>query len=107
MEKIRLRARRFFTGLRRLLPHIPGFVWIAITHTTKSTRTYWKRSQRLVERIADEYMREAMAEEKTTEYNFSLYQTCYAIAAFMYLLGWLMQAWLTVEAFRLVASLIF
>jgi hypothetical protein len=105
MEKIRVRARRFFTGLGRLVPLIPAFVWIALSISLKSVRAYWKRSQKVVEQIADDYMREEMHEEKTTEYNFSLYQICYAIAAFLYLLIWLAMSWLTVEAFRQLASL--
>ena len=105
MEKIRLAARRFFTGVRRLVPLIPAFLEIAIAISLKSVRAYWRRSQKVVERISNDYMREAMEDEKTTEYNYSLYQICYAIAAFLYLLIWLAQSWLTVEACRQLAKL--
>jgi len=107
MEKIRLQTRRFFSGLRLLLPLMPSFVWITFKRMSRSTIAYWKHSQKVVERIADDYMREALEEEKTTEYNLSLYKTCYAIASFLYLLCWLAMARLTVEAFRMLTSWIF
>jgi hypothetical protein len=107
MEKIRLQARRFFSGVRFLLPHVPGFIWIAIESAIKSTTRYWKRSQSVVEGIADQYMHDELEEEKTTEYNLALYKTCYAIASLLYLLSWLAQSWVTVEVFRLLLSAIF
>jgi hypothetical protein len=118
MERLRSWVSRFFTGVRLILPRVPGFVWIALKATFESTVDYWKNSQSIVDNIADEYMRDVMeADEKMHaimqggetigEYDKSLYLVCYSIASFLYLLGWLAMSWLTVEAFLLLTSLVF
>ena len=107
MKKIHSWTKWLFTGLRLFLPLIPRFVWIAVQEMAKSTRDYWKGSQSIVEEIADEYKKKATDEKIPSEYDVHIYWVCYSIASFLYLLGWLAMAWLTVESFRLLTSLIF
>jgi len=73
----------------------------------KSTRDYWKGSQSIVVDIADEYKKETTNIIIPSEYDVSIYWVCYTIASFLYLLGWLAMAWLTIEVFRLLISVIF
>lgn len=118
MEAIRSHASHFFTGVRLCLPVLPNFVLIALRSMIESTVEYWRNSQSIVDNIADKYMREVMKAdehmhaamqggETIGEYDSSLYWVCYSIASFLYLVGWLTMAWLTVEAFLLLTSWIF
>lgn len=105
MKKFLSFLRWFFTGLRRLLPFIPRFLGIAIGKMAVSTYEYWKGSQSVVDSIANDFMFAATDEETDLlEYDSYVYWACYSIASFLYLLGWLFQAWLTMEAFRLLVS---
>jgi hypothetical protein len=106
MKQILVSLRWFFTGLRLFLPLIPGFVWSASRSVTDSTVKYWKDSQSVVDGMADEFMSKA-PQEVTTDYDPYGYYVCYSIAAFLYLVGWLVIAWLTFEAFRLLILAIF
>jgi hypothetical protein len=118
MEQLHSKAKSFFTGIRLILPCVPAFVWVALQQTYKSTVDYWKNSQSIVDNIADDYMHDVMARddqmheimpgrETIAQYDESLYWICYAIASFLYLVGWLVMSWLTVEAFNYLTSLIF
>ncbi len=106
MESIRSRARRFFSGLRLILLLAPDFVWIAISRMAKSTVNYWTESQQAVNDISAEY-KSAVTHGRPKDFGPNLYRVCYALASFVYLLGWLVQAWITVEAVRFLISLIF
>ena len=106
MKRLQSWARWLFTGLRLFLPLIPSLLWIALQEMTNSTVKYWKDSQLVVDGIANDYMDKA-PQEVMTEYDPYGYWICYSIASFLYLLGWLAMAWLTVEAFRMLISLIF
>ena len=106
MEQIRSRVSWFFTGVRLFLPLIPSFVGIALREMKDSTVEYWKNSQRVVDRIADEYISK-VPPALTSDYDPYPYWICYSLASFLYLLGWLAMAWLTVEAFRLITSPLF
>ena len=105
MEKILSGVRRFFTGLKLILPLVPRFGWFALRRVTKSTVDYWKASQLTVNEIADYFTDEA-TEKIVSEYDTSIYRVCYAIASFLYLLGWLAQAWLTIKIFQLLVQAI-
>lgn len=106
MQKILSEVRRFFIRLRLVLPLLPQFVWIAFRKVAQSTVDYWKESQLVVEEVTDSYTDKAM-QRLTTEYDVYLYWMCYSLSSFLYLVGWLVQAWLIVEAFRLLTSWIF
>jgi hypothetical protein len=106
MQKILSEVRRFFIRLRLVLPLLPQFVLIAFRRVAQSTVDYWKESQSVVEEVTDNYTNKAM-QRLTTEHDVFVYWTCYSLSSFLYLLGWLVQAWLTVEAFRLLTSWIF
>ena len=106
MEKIKLAARWFFTGLRLFLPLLPAYLWHAIRKMYHSTVEYWTNSQSVVDDMADEYMRLATQKE-VTEYDTYIYYVCYSIASFLYLLGWLATAWLSLLVFLLIVSAIF
>ena len=60
----------------------------------------------IVDRMADEFVT-MLPTQVTTDYDPAPFWLCYAIASFLYLLGWVAMSWLTVEAFLLVASLVF
>jgi len=106
MDKIKLAARWFFTGLRLFLPLVPPFLWLAIQEMYNSTVDYWKKSQSVVEGMADKYMCLATQKE-VTEYDTYIYYVCYSIASFLYLLGWLATAWLSIQVFLIIVSAIF
>lgn len=106
MKNILSGVRRFFTGMRQILPLAPHFGWLALRRVTKSTIDYWKASQLTVNDIADFYTDEA-TKKIVTEYDTSIYWVCYSIASSLYLLGWLLQAWLTVKILQLLVSAIF
>ena len=106
MHKILAYLRWFFTGLRLFLFLAPRFVWIAFLKMKDSTVAYWKNSQLVVNQMTDDYTDEAM-QKLTTEYDTFVFWACYGLASTLYLLGWLAMAWLTVEAFRMLISLIF
>jgi hypothetical protein len=107
MQTILSNVRWFFTGLRLFLPLVPRFVWIAIRRTAESISDYWKLSQSVVDRISDAYMAEATDKGLTTEYDSYVYWVCVSMAAFLFLVGWLVQSWLIVQALRLLISAIF
>ena len=87
---------------------MPQFVWIAFKEMISSTIEYWKNSQTVVETISDAYMVQATKKKgRTTDYAPYMFWICYSIASFLYLLGWLAMAWLTIEIFRLLISVIF
>jgi len=94
-------VRRFFTGVRLILPLIPRFGWFALQRVTESTIDYWKASQLTVNDIAD-YFTDKATKTIVSEYDSAIYWVCYAIASFLYLLGWLVQAWLTVKIFQML-----
>lgn len=115
MNNTRSNVSRFFTGVRLFLPLLPNFLWIAICKVTESIIHHWRVSQRVVNRIAKEYMRDAMETDKHIhevsgggetigEYDAAMYWVCYSIASFFYLLSWLTVSWLTVEALKLLTS---
>jgi hypothetical protein len=106
MVRLRSWASRFFMGVRLFLPLVPTFTWIAFCQMFESTKDYWQNSQKIVDGIAEEYMSNAPP-ELTSDYDPGPYWICYAIASFLYLLGWLAMSWLTVEALRLLISAIF
>ena len=106
MQQIRSKASWFFSGVRLFLPLVPAFVMMALRHMRDSTVNYWKDSQSIVDGMAEEYMSKAPT-QLTSDYDPYPYWACYSIASFLYLLGWLAMAWITVEAFRLLISLIF
>ena len=106
MKGILSKLRQFFSGVRLFLPLVPQFVWLAFQEVGKSTINYWKNSQKVVNELSDLYLDQAM-QKMTTEYSVGVFRTCYCIASLLYLLIWLAMAWLTVEAFQLVASAIF
>ena len=106
MQKILSGVRRFFTGVRLILPIVPRCVWFAIRRVIQSTIDYWKASQLTVNDIADFFTDEAM-QKLPSEYDTQVYWLCYSLASFLYLVGWLAQALLTVAAFRLLVSAIF
>jgi hypothetical protein len=106
MQNFLSRIRWFFTGLRLFLPFVPRFIWIAIHKMKDSTVNYWKNSQLVVNEMTDSYTDDAM-QKLATEYDTFVFWACYILASFLYLLGWLAMSWLTVEAFRLLASWIF
>ena len=106
MERIRSGASWFFTGVRGFLPLLPFFIWRAVQEIYGSTVAYWKNSQAIVDRLADEYM-DKVPPQLTTDYDPFPFWVCYCIASFLYLLGWLVMSWLTVEAFLLLTSLMF
>jgi len=106
MQKILAHLRWFFTGLRLFLPLAPRFVWIAFLKLKDSTVDYWKNSQSIVDEMANEYMSKAPL-KLTSDYDPYPYWACYSIATLLYLLGWLAMAWLTVEVFLMLISLIF
>jgi hypothetical protein len=118
MVNTRSRVSWFFTGVRLFLPLLPKFIWIALCKATESFIRHWRVSQRVVNRIAKEYMCDAVEADKhmhevigggetISEYDAALYWVCYSIASFFYLLVWLAMSWATVEAFRLLVSAIF
>jgi hypothetical protein len=106
MKTILSNLRWFFTGVRLFLPLVPQFVWFALQKMSKSTIEYWKNSQSIVDELADCYKDEAM-QKMTTEYSVYVFWTCYSLASFVYLLGWLAMSWLTIEAFQLLLTAIF
>ena len=106
MQKILDYLRWFFTGLRLLLPFVPRFVWIAFHKMKDATVNYWKNSQVVVNEMTDDYTDDAM-QKLTTEYDTFVFWACYGLASTLYLLGWLAMAWLTVEAVRMLITLIF
>ena len=106
METLRSWVSRFFTGVRLFVPFIPAFVWLALQHMFKSTVDYWKNSQSIVDDITNDYVSRVPL-ELTSDYDPYPFWVCYSIASFLYLLGWLVMSWLTVEAFLLLTSLIF
>ena len=106
MKALLSNLRRFFFGVRLFLPLVPKFLWLAFQKVSKSTIEYWKNSQSVVNELADSYLDQAM-QKMTTEYSVGVFWTCYGIASLLYLLGWLAMAWLTVQAFQLVVSVIF
>lgn len=107
MQKVQTFVSRFFTGVRLILPMIPEFAWIAAKSTWDSISKFWKHSQEEVESITETYwMRVTDAKEESSEYEESMYRICYSIASFFYLVCWIAQAWLTVEAFRWLLSVI-
>ena len=106
MKKVLSSLRWLFTGIRSFLPFVPRFVWLACQKMGKSTITYWKNSQSVVDELADSYKDQAM-QKMTTEYSVGVFWACYGIASLLYLLGWSAMAWLTVEAFQLLVSAIF
>jgi hypothetical protein len=106
MKTILSRFRWVFTGVGLFLPFIPRFVGVAFGKMAVSTFEYWKDSQHVVETISDDAMAEATNEEKGLgEYDTYVYWACYLLASFLYLVGWLIQAWITMEAFRLLLSI--
>ena len=102
MQKIRSWTKWLFTGLRLFLPLIPKFVWIALRKMAESTIDYWKGSEAIVQEIADEYKKESTNKKIASEYDVPIYWVCYSIASFLYLLGWLVQAWLTVKILQML-----
>jgi hypothetical protein len=106
MKSILSKLRQFFSGVRLFLPLVPQFVWLALQEVGKSTIDYWKHSQSVVNELSDLYLDRAM-QKMTTEYSVGVFWTCYSIASLLYLLIWLVMAWLSVESFRFVASAIF
>ncbi|SRR5258706_4030994 len=106
MKEILSRLRWFFSGVGAFLPLVPRFVWLAFQKIGQSTIDYWKNSQLIVNELADCYKDEAM-QKMTTEYSVHVFWTCYSLASFLYLLGWLLMAWLSVEAFQVLVSAIF
>jgi len=101
MENFLSGVRRFFTGLRKILPLTPRLAWYALRRLSESTIDYWKASQLTVNDIADHFTDEAV-ETIESEYDSAIYWVCYAIASFLYLLGWLVQAWITVKIFQML-----
>jgi hypothetical protein len=106
MERLRSWTSWFFTGMRVFLPLVPAFVWIALQRMFHSTVDYWKNSQSIVDDITNDYVSRVPL-ELTSDYDPYPFWVCYSIASFLYLLGWLVMSWLTVEAFLLLTSLIF
>ena len=106
MERVRSGASWFFYGVRVFIPLLPAFVWIALKRMYNSTVEYWKNSQSIVDEMAIDYMGK-FPPELTSDYDPYPFWICYSIASFLYLLGWLAMAWLTVEAFLLLTSLFF
>ena len=94
MQKTLSNVRWFFTGIRMFLPLVPRFLWIAAEKVYESTVDYWKDSQAIVDDISYNYIRDATG-EITSEYDKYVIWTCYGLAAFLYLLGWLGMAWFT------------
>jgi hypothetical protein len=106
MREIHSGVRWFFLGVRLFLPLIPRFMQLAFQEMSKSTINYWKNSQSIVDELAESYKNEAM-KKMTSEYSVHVFWLCYSLASFLYLVGWLAVAWLSVEAFRLLMSAIF
>ena len=106
MNDILSKLRQVFFGIRLFMPLVPRFVWLAIQTVGKSAIDYWKNSQTVVNELSDLYLDQAM-QKMTTEYSVGVFWACYGIASLLYLLCWLVMAWLTVEAFQLVASALF
>lgn len=99
--------RKAFTGIGLYLPFIPRFVGKAFGKMAEATYKYWKGSQDLVGEISDDFMKEATNEEpRLHEYDTYVYWACYCLASFLYLVGWLFQAWLTVDMFRQLMSVL-
>ncbi len=106
MQKVLSKVRWFFTGLRLILPLVPHFVWFAFRRMIQSLIDYWKDSQSVVQEIADHYTDETI-EKVQSEYDTHVFWVCFSIASFLYLVGWLFQAWIIVEAFRFLVARIF
>jgi hypothetical protein len=106
MERIRSGTRWFFTGLAGFLPLLPQVFWSALRSVQRSIVAFWKDSQSVVEKLADEFQEKAM-KSMPNEYDVPVYWACYSVVSFIYLVIWLAQAWLTVEVLRLVLSVIF
>ena len=106
MKNILTALRQFFFGVRIFLPLIPQFIWWALHDVGEATINYWKNSQEVVNKLSDTYLDHAM-QKMTSEYSVGVYRTCYGIASLLYLLIWLAMAWLTVEAFQWLMSMIF
>ena len=94
MQKILSNVGWFFTGIRLFLPLVPRFLWKAAEKVYESTVDYWKESQAIVDKISFSYIQDAPP-DLTTDYDKYVIWTCYSLAAFLYLLGWIGMAWLT------------
>lgn len=106
MKNILKNLRWLFTGIKDFLPFLPIFFWSALKKISSSTVDYWKGSQQIVEELSDSYNAQAM-QKMTSEYSRHVFWACYVLASFLYLLGWIAMSWLTVEAVRLLISVIF
>lgn len=106
MQKILEKVRWFFIGIRHIFLLMPNFVWIALKSLSNSIVIYWKNSQLDVDKISDQYTEKAM-NKLTNDYDSFVYWVCYAVASFLYLVEWLIQAWIIIEGFRLLMSAIF
>ena len=105
MKLILSKLRWIFTGIGLFLPFIPRFIGSAFGKVAVATFEYWRNSQRIVETLSDDWMAETVKEKKAIgEYDTYIYWACYLLASFLYLVGWLFQAWLTMEAFHLLVS---
>ena len=106
MDQLRKKLSRFFTGVRVFVPLLPAFLWTALCQVYSSTKEYWQTSQTIVDGITTEYMSN-LPLEVTSDYDPGPYWICYAIASFLYLVGWIAMSWLTVEALRRLLTTIF
>lgn len=107
MEGLLKKIQWFFTGLRLILPHLPMFVWIAFSRMIQSVIAYWRDTQTIVQGIADEHTDKSIEGQLTTEYDSLVFWVCLSIASFLFLVAWLIQAWIMVEGLRLLVTWLF
>jgi hypothetical protein len=107
MQEVLSKIRWFFTGLRLAVRRTPRFLWLAFSVMVSSMVDYWKDSQEVVHRIAYDYVDEVTSNEVTTDYDSYVFWVCFSVASFFYLVAWYINAWLTVQAIRILLQGIF